>query len=184
MRKENKARGDLPRVTHIIEACGLINTAFYTEAGANRGTDIHLLTQLIDEGLLKYNDVVNNEYEGWLSAYFNFLNENEVIIKEIEKTVIYKGQYPYKGHIDRIAIVNGEKYIIDIKTGQIIKWHGIQLAGYGLAYDVEVKRAILKLEKNGKYRFKTKIKYDLNSPKWGYDWWGCLQGYYKIWEAK
>ncbi len=178
--QDNETRGDLPRVTHILQEVGIIDTRWYTKKSAGRGSDIHLLTEMIDDGLLLYTDIIGNEFEGWLTGYFKFKAENEVIIKETEKLVIYKGEYPYQGHVDRIATINGEDYIIDIKTGAIVEWNGLQLAAYGMAYNPDMKRAILKLDKNGNYRFKTKYKKDFDNRAWIEDWIWHLKKYYQL----
>ena len=176
--KENGV-GDLPRVTHILQEVGIIDTRWYNKEGANRGTDIHLMTEMIDEGIMDYLDVIDSEYEGWLNAYYAFETDNKIEIKEIELPVKYEGNYPYQGHLDRIMLINGEEYIVDIKTGQIVNWNGIQLAAYGMAYNPKIKRAVLKLSKDGTYKFKTKIKVDLSSDYWLREWTGILKDYYR-----
>ena len=186
MERINKYTGwdNLPRVTEILEIMGVIDTRFYTKKGADRGTDIHLLTELIDEGLLEYVDIQGNQYQDWLEGYFRFKNENEVVIEEIEREVIFEGEYAYKGHIDRIMVVNGERFIVDIKTGQVQKWNGLQLAAYGMAYNPDMSRAVLKLEKNGNYKFKTKISRDLSSEYWLREWSRILKEYYSKYYRK
>ena len=179
MKKENGA-GDLPRVTHILQEVGIIDTMWYNKEGADRGTDIHLLTEMIDEGLMSYTDIIGNNYEGWLTAYYQFKTDNRIEIKEIEHTVKYGGNYPYQGHLDRVMLINGEMYIVDIKTGQVVNWNGIQLAAYGMAYNPRIKRAVLKLRKDGTYKFKTKIKVDLSSDYWLRKWTGILKDYYQM----
>ncbi len=176
--------GDLviPRVTHILNAMGIVDTSWYTEESANRGTDIHLLTMFIDDDLINSNEV-DEGLRGYLKAYEKFKKENKTKVIESETEVIYRNIYG--GHIDRVMEINGNKYIIDIKTGQFVNWHGIQLAAYGLAYDPELNRAILQLRANGRYTFKTSYKGEsLSNDFWIDSWVNILKRYYKETENK
>ena len=169
-----------PRVTYILQATGVIDTRWYNEAGRNRGTDIHLLTTYIDDGLIKEEDIADSEYKDYLQAYFDFLHDNKIEVIETEKEVKKDGEHPYVGHLDRIYKVNGIWYLADIKTGQIQKWNGIQLTAYANAYGKVVQKAILKLQKNGKYKFITGIDgVKLTDPSWGLEWHKILWKYYE-----
>jgi len=160
------------------------NLNFYTAGSASRGTDIHILTTVIDSGLIKREDLRDNPYATWLNAYIDFLCDNQVVIIETEKEVIDKDGL-YVGHLDRVMVVNGVKTIIDIKTGGVESWCGLQLAAYGYAYDIGLNRAILQLRKDGKYRYITKLsKQELSGDYWVIMWRKVLNDYYNKWGVK
>jgi len=175
----------IPRVTEIIKKMGYMkNLNFYTAGSASRGTDIHILTTVIDSGLIKREDLRDNPYATWLNAYIDFLCDNQVVIIETEKEVIDKDGL-YVGHLDRVMVVNGVKTIIDIKTGGVESWCGLQLAAYGYAYDIGLNRAILQLRKDGKYRYITKLsKQELSGDYWVIMWRKVLNDYYNKWGVK
>jgi len=170
---------NLPRVTDIIKEMGYMKSFnFYTAGSASRGTDIHILTTVIDSGLIKREDLRDNPYATWLNAYIDFLCDNQVVIIETEKEVIDKDGL-YVGHLDRVMVVNGVKTIIDIKTGGVESWCGLQLAAYGYAYDIGLNRAILQLRKDGKYRYITKLsKQELSGDYWIIMWKKILNDFY------
>ena len=171
-----------PRVSYILEKVGVVDTRYYNESGAERGTIVHNLTGMIDSGLFVEDDFPR-EYAGYLSAYLRFLNEAKPKIIGSEKEVIYFNKLEktyYIGHLDRLMEMNRAMYLVDIKTGQIEKWHGLQLAAYAMALGEDVKKAILQLKPDGKYRLVTKIKnISLDDEVWAVNWRIALRKFFK-----
>lgn len=127
------------------------------EAKAKLGTWVHKASELIDTFSLDWSSVPEACMK-YLQAYEKWLDEMCPIITHSE-TLVFSAQYRYAGTFDRVAIVNGKRYLIDIKTTAVIsKAVGVQLAAYQKALleykGIEVQgRAALQLKPDGTYRF-------------------------------
>jgi hypothetical protein len=121
----------LPSVTQILEGVGMIDTRFYTEEARLLGSAVHQATQYLDEGDLD-EDSVDPQMRGHLAAYQLFKKETGFSPVEIEVQV-YHPEYRYAGTFDRLGvIVQGRQVLVDLKTGPVQPWVGLQLAGYAL----------------------------------------------------
>ena len=182
---EDIRRGDNvpPRVTEILQAMGEIDTRWFPKGAAERGSDVHLMTQLIDGELLTREDIEGSEYRNYLLAYYKFLDDWKPEMIEAELEVEYQNELSYIGHVDRIIELKGERYIIDYKTGGVNESHGLQLAAYRLAYrsqtDINLPVLILQLTKEGKYRLRNKLKYPLMDLHYEIRWVEILRNYYR-----
>ena len=92
------------------------------------------------------------------------------------------GQMPFAGTVDRIGVLDGERTIIDLKTGQVPKAtryrYWAQLWGYSRIFGGEdvPNLAILQLKKDGKYSFFEATRADLIQAR---DIWDtCLKLHY------
>lgn len=56
---------------------------------------------------------------------------NENIVVQQNEVMRYHPTFLYAGCIDKICLVDGVQALIDIKTGKVENWHGLQLAAYG-----------------------------------------------------
>ena len=163
----------IPSVTTILKACGLIDTTWFTEGATTRGTYVHQATELLDRDDLDESslDPVLTPY---VDAYRRFKQETGFVIDDIEKRV-HNATYGYAGTLDRTGTFIGDKTksIIDIKTGQPAKWHGVQLAAYALCFGSEVlNRYGLYLSNTGSYKLERfKDRQDANI------WLACLTLY-------
>jgi hypothetical protein len=133
MRGREMSATDLPRVTQIIKAAGLLADydnidPYYME----RGTAVHLACQLYDENDLDP-DSLTDDIRDRVEAYIDFRREMRVEIHEIELDVVHD-TLRYAGRLDRIATINGRRGILDIKGPIQAPWHGVQLALYLNAY--------------------------------------------------
>ena len=120
----------LPSATQIISA--MIPTSaskFYTEAGRERGTAVHLACELYDAGELD-ETALDPRLVPYLSGWKKFLRETRVTIVDAEHRAASK--YGFAGTRDRLAIDHkGDKILIDIKSSIAKpKWIGIQLGFY------------------------------------------------------
>ena len=143
-----------PSVTQILKRVGIIDTRWYSEASAQRGTNIHEIINRIGDKLdpLIFLDI-DSEYTGYISAYARFLEDNNLVIIESENPKI-NFDYEYAGKPDIIGRLNNKKCIIDVKTGSQERWHGIQLTAYKLLLPKNNIQALygLYLQKDEKYR--------------------------------
>ena len=99
-------------------------------------------------------------------AFLDWYESNNVEVLETEKSLI-TDKYCYAGTCDMIAIVNGKKYLIDLKTSKAIySDYKLQLAAYRIIYGEDINVAILRLDKEyGDYEFKDFTKNIENSEK-------------------
>lgn len=139
----------LPSVTQILDRAGLINKAWYTRSGQVRGTIVHSITAMIDQGLsVIWGDL---DVAGYIAAYLTFKEESGFVPISVEKRV-YDLELGYAGTVDRIGTLQDKTVILDIKTGAAEKWHGIQLQAYATALDKKYPLYGLYLRENGTYR--------------------------------
>jgi len=121
----------LPSVTRIIEAAGLVElhgSAEQLDYARDRGTALHMATELDDRGELD-EDSVADDIRGHLAAWRRFRAESGIRIDAIECR-LYHPRLRYAGTIDRIGTLQRRRAIIDIKTGAERRATGVQLAAY------------------------------------------------------
>ena len=169
----------IPSNTQILKAEGLVNDAFYTADGRDRGIFVHAACWYLCEGALDWK-TVDPDHVGYVKAFERFLRENEFGIDYNELPVW--GSPGFGTRLDIIGVgefqINGDfrrrRVIIDIKTGAVPAWVELQLAGQLLAVKERIQaqddgfphledvnghpypelRFALQLNKNGKYRLK------------------------------
>jgi hypothetical protein len=151
----------VPSVTQILSAVGLSDYSRVPknvlEEASVRGSAVHRIIEMSDMGQL----IECPEWaRGYLSAWERFLIEKSVCILECE-TIIFNEKLRYAGTLDRVALVSGKTYILEIKTTQEeMRGHQIQTAGYKLAYKPSVVnrcpvlRAAVYVRADGTYSFK------------------------------
>lgn len=136
-----------PGVSEILIADGQIDTTYLTPESRERGTLVHGLTVAYDERRLR---IVPRELDGYLTAYHNFCETVRPIYEATEQPRFHH-VLMFGGCPDRVCrrLVNGPG-VLEIKTGAIQAWHGVQLAGYQLLHPAG-ERWCLYLKPNGKY---------------------------------
>jgi len=157
----------LPRVTEILVGAGLINTAFMTEAGRERGRAVHLACQYLDENDLD-SASIDPAIAGYVEAYRGFRREQ---VQAQDAMWIECPQQDsrglYRGTPDRILVAR-PRAIWDLKSGAYEAWHPIQLAAYVNMMDdpFAYRRIGIYLRPDGKYSIrefpKTEYIRDLN----------------------
>lgn len=141
----------LPSVTQILADMGFINRDFFTEQGKTRGSFVHLATELDDKDELD-EESLDDALLPYLTAWRLFKRESGLQIESIEKPVA-SGVYQFAGTLDRIGMLNGHnESILDIKSGAVSSWVGLQLAGYEIAENKKYKRYAVQLMDTGKYK--------------------------------
>lgn len=141
---------NLPSVTGILKAVGIIDTAFYTEEGRERGSAVHLACEFLDQGDLD-ESTIDLQIAGYVEAYKKFKSDTGWEFDWIEAPVSDKA-HTYAGTPDRI-LVSRPRRIIDLKTGPFQKWHAIQAAAYANCLDdfFSYSRFGVYLQGSGKY---------------------------------
>lgn len=117
---------ELISVTTALTEAGLIDTAWFTDAAAERGTYVHQACELVDERDLGR---VEPACAGYVDAYRRFLVDAKPEWQHTEHQVC-DPVAGYAGTLDRLGVMNFAWTILDIKTGPPAPWHGLQLAGY------------------------------------------------------
>lgn len=164
----------IPSVSEILKYCRMSSDNTYIpEHFRTRGTILHAITEYMDGGGSGY-DIVPPKYSAFVSAYEQWHNENDVEILESE-TILFNTDFLYCGTEDRLAIVDGQKTVIDIKLGYYQKWHKIQTCFYsearGYMYVEDnlqkgLHIANLYLKKEGIYEYKDTSKQIYESMKY------------------
>ncbi len=91
----------LPSVTTILKAEGFIDTSFYDDYSRERGSLVHLATQLYDTEVLD-EESIDPVIVPYLDAWKKFRKETGFIIEQIE-TPVFNPAYGYAGTPDRIG---------------------------------------------------------------------------------
>jgi len=138
----------VPSVTTILE-CYPKGAAYYNwlkengkdadeirdEAG-RRGSVVHKLTEDYDQGkevnLINASGSIDYKLNEWamFERYVEFRRRFDLKIEAIELNII-SDKLGFAGTIDRVCYLNGEKYLIDIKTSNAIyPSYWLQLAAY------------------------------------------------------
>jgi hypothetical protein len=100
------------------------------DKAADRGTQVHLLAEQIVRG---GEPDVPEELAGHVSAYRTFLRRWSPRFLAVEQMVCSL-THGYAGTCDAIADIGGERWLLDIKTGNgIYPEAALQLAAYGAA---------------------------------------------------
>lgn len=145
---------ELPSVTTILAGAGLVNAEYYTERCRWRGSAVHLACQLLDEQDLDH-DSVDPEHYGYVEAYLRFLDDYDFKPELIEKS-LWSPVFRFAGTPDRTGLINGNKAVIDLKTGAPVAADRLQLAAYEsmLGTPGTWERIRLHLKADGKYSIK------------------------------
>src|SRR6188768_3540237 len=121
---------------------------------AQRGTEVHSLTEAYDKTPNFDPDDVAEDRVGYLLAWINFRNDFDFVPTHIEHRV-YDPRFFYAGTIDRVGTVRGQLSVVDIKTGaKLGPAVGVQLAAYQHAFTEEELhgRYTVQLSGDGTYK--------------------------------
>jgi len=118
---------------------------------ADRGSAIHKATEFLDMDL---DFEIKDTWKGYIEQYKLFKERYNPIFEGIEQQ---KTNGQYCGTVDRVCVIEGLKWLLDIKTSARIntKLVAVQLAGYkNLMIDEKIdKYGVIHLSKN-KYELK------------------------------
>lgn len=148
----------IPSVTEIcstLNAYSGVSPALLMQA-AQRGTQVHELTEMVDYGTPLEELPVTPEIAGYLQAYTRFKRDYSPEYILIEKAV-FDDSLHYAGTLDRLAVIDGRETLIDFKTSSAatrrmkVSW-ACQLAAYANALEKpECRQWDVLLKKDGSY---------------------------------
>lgn len=124
-------------------------------AARERGTAVHTATEMHDR------DTPHDpgpDIHGYLAAWRNFVSTSGAQMVEIELRV-GGDALGYVGTLDRVALIDGKPWILDIKTGRPWPTHAVQTAAYEHAFremhsiskKKKIRRACVHLRSDGSY---------------------------------
>ena len=162
---EYKVEGEVwPSVTRLMKECGFIDDSFYTEAGADRGSAVHEAVALIEQKLVAPAMYADN---GYVQAYLAAKAELRIGVEAVE-TPVAELRYRYCGTPDLLGpmrLWKDEGGDIELKTGAVQAWWGIQGAAYRLAHGLK-HVVFLELRADGKYRLHTSYRDEPFDSRW------------------
>lgn len=148
------------RVTALLAEAGLIDRTWFSEEGATRGRYVHQACHYYDMGWLD-EEVLDPALKPYLDGWVKFLNDTEVKIIWSEERIDNE-RLGVTGQPDRIIEWPTVGFaVVDIKSGSLSDWTGIQLAAYKLlllndGWDTAkpLKRFAVNLPGDGTYKVK------------------------------
>jgi len=141
LKHEYKINGvSVPSVTKVLG-----NGYYYHNQNAmNRGSKIHTLTHMYDDGNLDLDFLIGTEYFPYVSAWIDFKKITGIEIIEREY-IVGSEKYMCAGTLDILGIIDFQLWLIDIKSGSVSKkMHELQVTAYKLLCD-KYKKSIRKL---------------------------------------
>ncbi len=141
----------VPSNTQVLAEAGLVDLRWYTDEGRERGSAIHLAAQLIDEEDLDCLSV-DPRFAGRVRAYERFKIESGFVPNLIE-IPYYNYPQRYGTTIDRTgSLPKRGEILLELKTGQVEAWAGLQLALQNECLEKRLPRFALELREDGTYR--------------------------------
>tara|TARA_R110000824_G_scaffold118263_1_gene270504 strand:- start:37 stop:612 length:576 start_codon:yes stop_codon:yes gene_type:complete len=120
----------VPGVTSVLEGVGISDFSMVPkdilQDAMDLGTSVHLTCEYYDKEIL---DVIPEVAEPYLKQWMAFCDLYNPEWVDIESKV-FCDRFFYAGTLDRVALMNGELWIIDIKTGGKSKAHRLQTSAY------------------------------------------------------
>ncbi|MDR0485409.1 MAG: PD-(D/E)XK nuclease family protein [Elusimicrobiota bacterium] len=151
---------EVPSVSAILQAAGMVNfegiPADVLEHKRQFGTAIHKATELFDKNELNFKSLTG-DLMPYIDAWAKFKKDFDIEIEpENVERHFYCREFRYCGTIDRIAFVNGQLSVIDIKTSAALAPSvAIQLAAYANGIEDVPKpigRYAVRLSAAGQYK--------------------------------
>lgn len=158
----------VPSVTTVLKAVDGLEHAPVDRVmvAGIRGTLVHRATEAHDKGQTPN---LVDETRPYFEGYLKFLSDyrHDLVIESIEERV-YHPLLQYAGTADRVALVSGERAVIDLKTAsKLSPATGPQLAAYlealnqrRTAKERVIRRYALQLRRDATYRFREYSEWD------------------------
>lgn len=150
----------VPSVTQVIEHAQFVDPTWFTEESRLRGTLVHRVVELYDQGKISHNPGVPPEAQGYLDAWVRFKREADFVTEESEVRLA-SHLFRFAGTLDKSGSFrlphSSERThaIIDLKTGKLLPWWGLQLSGYQILelerHERFCRRFDLELHDDGTY---------------------------------
>lgn len=143
----------IPNTTWVLRAVGVIDDCYYSNSGLVRGSVVHRECELLAKGLLDWS-LVDERVVGYVRAYERFVKESGFVPKIIETPVVNE-TYLYGTKPDQIGMISDKWKVVELKTGKVPKWVGLQTVAQGMAVFpknwMNVGRIALELKPDGSY---------------------------------
>lgn len=150
LHKYHLGQVELPSVTGILDALGLISFYAKDEAAAFRGTMAHLACRYLLEKRLDWSSVGQLvmpyvvSLDRWLEA--SGFEPEACEVMGYSPVYLFAGTYDVRGKHPKIG-----RCLFDLKTGeQCALWHRLQTVGYEIIDGGHYRRGCLHLSKTGK----------------------------------
>ena len=117
----------IKHITGLLIDEGLIDDAFFTAAGRDRGHAVHKITADWDLGVLEPELIEGSPYLGYLGAYQAMSAILQPTWTGVEIARVHSS-LRYGGRPDRDGMTDGRPTVLEIKSGAPHKSTGIQLA--------------------------------------------------------
>jgi hypothetical protein len=142
-------------VTRILALADLVDYSTINEnvleTARIRGRDVHEWLHGIEMGVLEGLQP-DPRIRGYVEGYVRFRNDKRFEVTSVEQVVL-NPTYMYAGMLDRTGIMDGEKYLLDIKcVHKVMPESALQTAAYENCLDERHKRAVLQLKPDGTYQ--------------------------------
>ena len=148
----------IPSVSELLRPLTDGYLASIPEGILNRKRDlglaVHRAAELIDTGFELDPDTIDPDVNGYIEGYRKFLVDMRPEWASVERTVFDADRW-YAGRLDRSGTVNGQAFVVDIKTAATLSdATAVQLTAYAEAdADWESGIAALQLLPKGEYKF-------------------------------
>lgn len=144
----------LPSVTHVLVSSGLLDTTWYTQESASRGTRLHKILADIDGKHPPSEETAG--LEDRIDAWHRFKAHSDFKPLEIEMPRFHR-LYKYAGTPDRIGQIGmnpKHRVLLDIKSGAFDPVaHPVQLAAYNLMLEAPaIDLWVVELKADGNFR--------------------------------
>lgn len=150
---------DGPSATAALSQCGLCDFSFVEEEirerSMARGTSVHWLTRLHDEGALDYRRVPK-ALRGYRQAWIEFRRLTGFVPNPYWTERSFVSKLGFSGTVDRVGSMFNMRFVtVDIKTGEgdVPEWCRYQLSLY-CEETKTIERLGVKLHPDGTYRIK------------------------------
>ena len=153
----------MPSVTTILKTAGIIDTTWYTEEAKTRGTHVHQAAHFFDEDDLAL-DSLRPEIRPFIDGYIKFRKDTAFYPVLVEQRLHHTAGFA--GTLDRVGWLNDRMIQLDIKTGSVPDWAGLQTAGYEMALEQMIQLGKIELEAMPEARFALQV---------------TAEGKYKLW---
>lgn len=161
--KDHTYQVDGETIPSVSEILRFISREVYESAtqwrldnAADRGKRVHEACESLD----RFRSCeIDADFDQYVKAYINFLKEVKPSWSLIEHSA-YHETLKYAGAVDRYGVVNGKRFVVDIKTNSQIKpaLVGAQVNAYAILLQSMGKPvdgvAVLHLKNDGTYRFR------------------------------
>lgn len=147
---------EIPGITGVLKDVGIIDFSMVRPdvlaAAAEFGTHVHHAVHYHEDGELD-DQTLTEDVHGCLMGYLGFKNQCRFEVHAVE-TLVWSPTHRYATMIDLIGSLDGHPAVVNVKTGDRLAWHAVQLAAeVATLPDARKYRRIgLKLNRDGTYK--------------------------------